>query len=214
MKFSKKLVTRIGGIAIGLVVVAVIGAVLVSHASATAKTPGATPAGSPSTADNVAIHYVDTHYAGKGQVRVLQTEADVERGVPAYDVRILAPDGSVYVVHIQRSTNAVLWANRAENQNAKTAHTSKSTSVPSTVPSGGPSLADNTAIHYVNAHYTGKGQARVLQTESDIEHGVPVYDIRILAPNGTMYVVHVQRGNNAVLSTNRAESQSTGTSNN
>jgi hypothetical protein len=73
-------------------------------------------AGNPPAADRAAIRYVDAHYPGSGQARVLQTEPDVDRGVAVYDVRIQAPNGTIYVVHVQQSNNAVLWANRAESQ--------------------------------------------------------------------------------------------------
>jgi len=72
---------------------------------------------SPPPADKVATQYVVTHYPGKGQARVLETEADIDRGVAVYDVRILAPNGTIFVVHVQRSNNTVLWVNRAESQN-------------------------------------------------------------------------------------------------
>ncbi|MHB1712886.1 MAG: hypothetical protein ACYCV7_16070 [Acidimicrobiales bacterium] len=69
--------------------------------------------------------------------------------------------------------------------------------------------ADQAAVSYVNANYPGSGTANVLVTSPDVEHGVPVYDIRIVAPSGTTYVVHVQRSNDAVLSANLAETQVT-----
>jgi hypothetical protein len=71
----------------------------------------------------------------------------------------------------------------------------------------GSSPADAAAIRYVEAQYPGSGQARVLGTEADHKHGAAVYDVRILAPNGTVSVVHVQQRNNVVLSANQAESQ-------
>ncbi len=74
---------------------------------------------------------------------------------------------------------------------------------------GGPAGADQTAVSYVNSHYPGGGAAQVLKSEPDVERGVPVYDVRVVAPNGTTYVVHVQRSNDAVLSVNAAERQVT-----
>ncbi len=67
-------------------------------------------------ADQAAVRYVDTHYPGSGTARVQKTESDVERGVPVYDVRVTAPDGTTYVVHVRRSNDAVLSANPAEQQ--------------------------------------------------------------------------------------------------
>lgn len=69
------------------------------------------------------------------------------------------------------------------------------------------SQADATALQYVQSHYPGSCAGRVLRTEADVEKGVPVYDIRTVAPSGTVYVVHIQRSNDAVVSVNRAESQ-------
>lgn len=128
----------IGAIAIGLLLMAGIATLAVTHAVAavpvhsSSNPPAAhgslslptgksgvasvhTPGNSP-PADQAAIHYVDAHYPGRGQARVLVTEPDVDRGVAVYDVRILAPNGTIYVVHVQQSNNAVLWANQAESQ--------------------------------------------------------------------------------------------------
>ena len=62
------------------------------------------------------MNYVKTHYSGHRAARILQTERDVDRGVRVYDVRILAPNGTVYVVHVGQRNNRVLWVNRAESQ--------------------------------------------------------------------------------------------------
>lgn len=69
-----------------------------------------------SGADQAAVSYVDTNYPGSGVANLLTTSADTEAGVPVYDVRIVAPNGSTYVVHVQQSSDAVLSANLAENQ--------------------------------------------------------------------------------------------------
>ncbi|MHB8379090.1 MAG: hypothetical protein ACYDB2_04100 [Acidimicrobiales bacterium] len=74
---------------------------------------------------------------------------------------------------------------------------------------GGVSGADLAAVSYVNTNYPGSGVAIVLTTSADTEAGVPVYDVRIVAPNGSTYVVHVQQSNDAVLSANLAENQVT-----
>lgn len=67
-------------------------------------------------ADRTAIAYVRARHRGSCRARVLHTEPDVERGVRVFDVRTVAPNGTVYVVHVKRSNDHVLWANRAENQ--------------------------------------------------------------------------------------------------
>ncbi|MHB1726226.1 MAG: hypothetical protein ACYCVS_12920, partial [Acidimicrobiales bacterium] len=74
---------------------------------------------------------------------------------------------------------------------------------------GGTAGADQAAVSYVESHYPGSGAANVLVTSPDVEHGVPVYDIRIVAPSGATYVVHVQQSNDVVLSANLAEKQVT-----
>ena len=67
-------------------------------------------------ADQAAVSYVDSHYPGPGAAHVLKTETDVDRGVAVYDVRVVAPSGTTYVVHVQQSNGAVLFANPAEHQ--------------------------------------------------------------------------------------------------
>ena len=115
MKLSRTILFM-GGIVIALLIAVAVGGLAVSHAIAATPSTTISPAGSPSAANSTAIHYVDSHYAGKGQAHVLKTEADVEHGVPVYDVRIQAPNGTVYVVHVQRSNNAVFSVNQAESQ--------------------------------------------------------------------------------------------------
>lgn len=70
--------------------------------------------------------------------------------------------------------------------------------------------AGRAAMTYVREHYRGRCGARVLRAEADVERGVPVYDVRTVAPNGTVYVVAVRRANNRVLRVSRAESQAGG----
>ncbi len=70
-------------------------------------------------------------------------------------------------------------------------------------------LADHAAITYVNAHYQGNGTAKILKVENDTEKGVAVYDIKVLAPNGTAYVVQVSQSTDQVISAHVAENQNT-----
>lgn len=98
---------------------AIIGTATAMAASAgTPVAPQASPLTGvgPGAADRAAISYVTAHHPGQGTARVLATEPDTERGKPVYDVRVLAPDGATYEVHISRASTAVLWANPAENQ--------------------------------------------------------------------------------------------------
>ena len=74
-------------------------------------------------------------------------------------------------------------------------------------PGNNMTLAQQAAITYVNAHYAGNGTAKILKTENDTEHGVAVYDINVLAPNGTIYVVQVSQSSNQVISAHVAENQ-------
>jgi uncharacterized membrane protein YkoI len=76
---------------------------------------------SPAGADQAALAYVDARFPGSRPAQVLRTEADVEHGVPVYDVRVLAPDGTVIVVHVDRSSGTVISAAPAEHQLAVTA---------------------------------------------------------------------------------------------
>ena len=71
----------------------------------------------------------------------------------------------------------------------------------------GGAAADRSAVSYVGAHYKGARTTLVLATEPDTERGKAVYDVRVVAPNGTTYVVHVSRANAVVLSANKAEAQ-------
>ena len=84
-------------------------------------------------ADQAAVNYVDSHYPGPGAARVLKTEPDVERGVRVYDVRVLAPDATTYVVHVRQSNGTVLSANPAEHQ-AAAPPTTASPAPPATSP--------------------------------------------------------------------------------
>ncbi len=83
-----------------------------------------TTAGAAGT-DQAAVSYVDSHYPGPGTARALKTEPDVERGVPVCDVRVLAPNGTTYVVHVQQSNDGVLFANPAEQQPVEPVETSE-----------------------------------------------------------------------------------------
>ncbi len=74
----------------------------------------------------------------------------------------------------------------------------------------GPASADHAAAAFIQARHGGPGSVRVLSTEPDVEHGVAVYDVRILGPDGVVYVVQVQRGNDKVLSASRVENQGQG----
>ncbi len=93
----------------------------------------AATAGGAAGADQAAVHYVDSHYPGPGTARVTRTEPDVERGVPVYDVRVVAPDGTIYVVHVRQAGDAVLSANPAERQ-VSTPPATATTAPPATSP--------------------------------------------------------------------------------
>jgi len=120
MKLSRKKLLIVSGIVLGLVLTITVGVFAFSHNAATAQAASVSSASGPSVADAVATRYVEAHYAGSKQATVLKTEADHEHGVAVYDVRVLAPNGTVYVVHVQQSNNAVLSANQAEGQNQNT----------------------------------------------------------------------------------------------
>ncbi len=71
--------------------------------------------------------------------------------------------------------------------------------------------ADNAALSYVDLKYPGTGTAVVLKTESDTEHGIPVYDVKVTAPNGSTYSLSVQASNDSVLSAQLSESKTSQT---
>ncbi len=73
--------------------------------------------------------------------------------------------------------------------------------------------ADNAAVSYVDQKYpaTGTATAVVLKTESDTEHGIPVYDVKVTAPNGNTYSVTVQASNDTVLSAQLSETKTSQT---
>lgn len=68
--------------------------------------------------------------------------------------------------------------------------------------------ADRAAVTYVDQHFGGSGTAAVLKTEADKEHGVPVYDVRVKAPNGATYSLSVRASNDSVISAHLAEASS------
>ncbi|MHB1493260.1 MAG: PepSY domain-containing protein [Thermoplasmataceae archaeon] len=89
----------------------------IGHAlSGIAGSPGTANANL-SAAEQAAVNYVSTHYSGNGTAKILKVENDTEKGVAVFDINILAPNGSVYVVHVSRATDQVLGAHLAENQN-------------------------------------------------------------------------------------------------
>ena len=68
-------------------------------------------------ADNAALAYVDSHYSGNVTAKILKVESDTENGTAVFDINVLAPDGMVYVVHVDKVTDTVISARIAENQN-------------------------------------------------------------------------------------------------
>ena len=67
--------------------------------------------------------------------------------------------------------------------------------------------AEQAAITYVNDHYPGNGTSKILKVENDTENGTAVFDIKVLAPNGTVYVVQVSQSTDTVISAHPAENQ-------
>ena len=80
----------------------------------------------------------------------------------------------------------------------------------STAPADNLTAAQQAALSYVSQNYPGNGTAKILKTENDTEHGVPVFDIKVLAPNGLVYVVQVNQSSNQVISAHLAENQDSG----
>ena len=69
--------------------------------------------------------------------------------------------------------------------------------------------ADQAALSYVSQNYPGAGTAKVLRTEADTEHGVPVYDVVVQAPDGATYSLSVRASNDSVLAAHLTESSPT-----
>ena len=67
--------------------------------------------------------------------------------------------------------------------------------------------AEQAAIPYVNDLYPGIGTSKILKVENDTENGTAVFDIKVLAPNGTVYVVQVSQSTDTVISAHPAENQ-------
>ncbi len=111
---------RSPGFGRGAAGLAVAGALVASLSSGIAWASGSGSGGNPADAGSTALAYVQAHYPGSGTGQILKTEPDVDRGVAVYDVRTLAPNGTIYVVHVQQSNDAVLWVNTAERQNSGT----------------------------------------------------------------------------------------------
>ncbi len=109
--------------------------------TAPAPTTTAAPTLSPAQlAAQAALGYVTAHYPGSGTAQVLKNEPDVEKGNAVFDVRTMAPNGTIYVVHVSQASDAVLWANAAEGQVAPTTTvaaptTTSTTPTPTTSPS-------------------------------------------------------------------------------
>lgn len=93
--------------------------------------------------------------------------------------------------------------------NAGGARSALPTNVKLVSATGPAALADQAALGYVdhNSAYAGSGTPSILKTEADTEHGIPVYDVLVKAPNGTIYSLSVRTSNDSVLSANKAESQ-------
>ncbi len=104
---------------------------------------------------------------------------------------------------------AVAAAGALPTPAAPTLHNVKTASYTANCPTGLPGAADTAALSWVDVHAGGTGPAGVVKTEADVEKGVCVFDVRTMAPNGTIWVVQVRRSavaaSEVVLSANLAE---------
>ena len=130
MKMLVVLSAAAGAVGVTAAVASAAGGVTRASAStATAATllPGSGPGRvGPAAADHAVVSYVTAHHPGPGTARVLATEPDTDRGQAVYDVRVLAPDGFIYEVHVSQASGAVLWANWSEEQGASPAASAQS----------------------------------------------------------------------------------------
>ena len=157
-----------------VVIVSVVAAGLLSlvllRGVATAAT--AQPADA-ATADQVALADVARIAPGAGQARILRTEPDVEHGVAVYDVRVLAPNGTIMVVQVRQSDQAVLGAHPAEHQSPPTAG---GTPAPATssryFPQTGYTVANGFRAYW--EHFGGLATFGAPISEEFTQHGVTV----------------------------------------
>ena len=153
-------------------------------------------------ADQAAISWAQTNASGTGSAKVLKTESDTEgtKKVPVYDINVLAPNSVVFVVQIAKSNFTVLSVSIAENQPylstttttappSTTSTTEPPSTTTTTAPMVSPAIADQAAIAWAEANAAGSGTAKVLETEPEKEN--MVYEIKVLAPNGSIYEINV-----------------------
>lgn len=124
------------------------GQVALSGQSNYPATHVACSSGHPNVADQSAIIWVDQNQAGSGQAAILKTEADVDHGVCVFDIRVAAPNGTVWVVHVKRLSNPAaevpLWETKTENQ---TPPTGNGNSTGGTTSTTGAQPGGNTTSH-------------------------------------------------------------------
>lgn len=174
---------------------------LTSSNVATAFTIGAT------AADQAALAYANANYTGSGTASVVKTESDTEKGVAVFDVSVLAPNASTYTVVVRASDGTVVSSKLAETHASTT-----TTAVITSTAMISAAAADQAALSYANSNYTGSGAASVVKTNSDTEEGVAIYDVTVLAANGTTYKVVVRASDGTVISSKAVDSVETSNS--
>lgn len=135
------------GLAAGAVALAAGGAaaVVLPRTSAPGSSVGAAATLSSTSvntgAAQAAINWADSNQGGAGlpAATVIKVEADTEKGVPVYDVRVKAPNGTIWEVTVARASLQVLGETRAEGTVAPTTPSSTPSSTPTSIPSARPS---------------------------------------------------------------------------
>ncbi len=161
---------------------------------------------SAAAADQAALAYANSNYTGSGTASVVKTSSDTENGVAVYSVSVLAANGTTYLVEVRASDGTVLFAKAVGMEESTTTTTQAPASNISAA------AADQAALSYANSNYTGSGAASVVKTNSDTEEGVAIYDVTVLAANGTTYKVVVRASDGTVISSKAVDSVETSNS--
>lgn len=140
---GRKVPVRIGLVA-GAMALAAGGAAAVILPRTPAQQPSVASAATLSSttvrtgAAQAAVNWADTNQGGAGlpAASVLKVEADTENGVPVFDVRVKAPNGSVWDITVSRASLQVL---RASQESSGTTPVVSPSSTPSVNPEAKPS---------------------------------------------------------------------------
>lgn len=111
-------------------------------------------------AAQAAINWADTNQGGAGlpAATVIKVEADTEKGVPVYDVRVKAPNGTIWEVTVARASLQVLGETRAEGTVVPGTPSSTPSSSPSASPSETPEAKQSPGVLNLSGSQDDQGQ--------------------------------------------------------